>query len=103
MDRALHLHDGNNGRPHRATETTMSHQKPTTIGGVGAVEVTIHGTDAANVKRTGHARGLIHHAGIALEEPAFAVLATQAELAQWPTIGNPRLAARLIPLVSLLG
>ena len=21
MDRALHLHDGNNGRPHRATET----------------------------------------------------------------------------------
>ena len=25
------------------------HQKPTTIGGVGAVDVTIHGTDAANV------------------------------------------------------
>ena len=30
MDRALHLHDGNNGRPHRATETgeeSMSKQQ----------------------------------------------------------------------------
>src|SRR6266571_9353668 len=54
------------------------------------------------MKRTSHAGRLKHHAAIALEEPAFAVLTAHAELAEWPTVGDPRLAARLTPLVSLL-